>query len=88
MRTIQGVPQPDGGGVIPESPDAPVTPQGNSKAIIIVDANGSAVLIPTTAPSGETLGREAAIEMFKATGKHLGKFRSEKEAAAHLQSLR
>lgn len=86
MRAVQDVPQPEGVGVIPEGP---VTPQGNSgpKAVVIIE-NGLATLIPTVAPSGETLSRDAAIEMYKETGKHLGKFRSEKEAMERAASIR
>ncbi len=52
-----------------------------------INEDGVEVLIPTISPSGTVLTDEGAVELYRSTGKHLGKFKSAKEADAYAQTL-
>lgn len=52
-----------------------------------ISEDGVEVLIPTISPSGTVLTDEGAVELYRSTGKHLGKFKSAKEADAFAQTL-
>lgn len=54
---------------------------------ISINEDGVEVLIPTISPSGTVLTDEGAVELYRSTGKHLGKFKSSKEADAYAQTL-
>lgn len=57
------------------------------RSITITDDSGQAILIPTVSPSGVVLSNEAAIQLYKQTGQHLGTFDNEKDAEAYAQAL-
>jgi hypothetical protein len=51
------------------------------------DENGTSVLVPTFAPDGSELDETTAIEQYKKTGKHLGKFDTPANANSHIEKL-
>ena len=54
---------------------------------ISVNIDGEEVLIPTVSERGKILSTKEAIEQYKRTGKHLGKFNSPEEATAYAEKL-
>lgn len=52
-----------------------------------VNLDGLEVLLPTVSDSGKILTEEEAIQQYKKTGKHLGKFRTVDEANAYAMEL-
>lgn len=54
---------------------------------ISVEFDGEQVLIPTVSDDGKVLSDEEAIEEYKKTGKHLGKFSSEEDATKYSKEL-
>lgn len=52
-----------------------------------IGEDGKEVLIPTVSEDGRVMSNEEAIAQYKKTGKHLGKFSSEKQANAYAQKL-
>lgn len=54
---------------------------------ISIGDGGKEVLIPTVSDDGQLLSDEAAIQLYRATGRHLGKFESAKDATAYAESL-
>lgn len=51
------------------------------------DDGGTAVLVPTFAPDGSALDEPAAIEQYKKSGKHFGKFDTPDNARAYAEQL-
>jgi hypothetical protein len=51
------------------------------------DFDGEEVLLPTISPDGKNLSDAEAIDLYRKTGKHLGKFKSIKEANTYAQAL-
>jgi hypothetical protein len=47
------------------------------------DEDGKAVLVPTFAPDGSELDEAAAIEQYKKSGKHFGKFDTPANATSY-----
>lgn len=54
---------------------------------ISVNFDGKEVLIPTVSESGKIMSDEEAIEQYRRTGKHLGKFTTPENATAYAQRL-
>lgn len=54
---------------------------------ISVEFDGEQVLIPTVSDDGKVLSDEEAIEEYKKTGKHLGKFSSSEDATKYSKEL-
>jgi hypothetical protein len=54
---------------------------------ISVGFDGAEFLIPTIGPNGETLSEKEAIDLFKKTGDHLGKFKDAKSATDFAERL-
>lgn len=54
---------------------------------ISVEFDGEQVLIPTVSDDGKVLSDEEAIEAYKKTGKHLGKFSSSEDATKYSKEL-
>jgi hypothetical protein len=54
---------------------------------ISVEFDGEHVLIPTVSDDGKVLSDEEAIEAYKKTGKHLGKFSSSEDATKYSKEL-
>jgi hypothetical protein len=52
-----------------------------------VGFDGVEVLIPTVSPDGRILGEQEAIDLYKKTGQHLGKFKTAAEATAYAKGL-
>ena len=52
-----------------------------------INVDGKEVLIPTVSEDGRVMSNEEAIQQFRSTGKHLGKFNSTQEANAYAQKL-
>lgn len=52
-----------------------------------VNFDGLEVLIPTVSEDGRVMSNEEAIQQFKRTGKHLGKFKTPEEATAYAKQL-
>jgi hypothetical protein len=51
------------------------------------DEDGKQVLVPTVAPDGSALSDEAAVEQYKTTGRHYGKFDTPANAQAYADQL-
>lgn len=51
------------------------------------DQDGLETLIPTVSPDGRILDQEQAISLYRATGQHLGKFKTVQDANQFAQSL-
>jgi hypothetical protein len=51
------------------------------------DEDGKQVLVPTVAPDGSALSDEAAVEQYKTTGKHYGKFDTPANAQAYADQM-
>lgn len=80
-KTKYGMLEP--GNIPPES--RPVTwnndgSYSTTKSIIVVDDKNRAILLPSISPDGKQLSTSDAIDLYKTTGKHLGVFKSEKDA--------
>lgn len=56
-------------------------------AIPFADDDGTSVLVPNFAPDGSALDEPAAIEQYKKSGKHFGKFDTEQNARAYAEQL-
>lgn len=54
---------------------------------ISVNIDGAETLIPTVSDDGTILSDAEAIALYLSTGKHLGRFSSEKAASAYAQKL-
>ena len=54
---------------------------------ISVEFDGVHVLIPTVSDDGKILSNEEAVEAYRKTGKHLGKFSSSEEATEYAKGL-
>lgn len=52
-----------------------------------VNFDGQEVLIPTVSPDGKILSDEDAIQLYRKTGQHLGKFKSVRDADAYAEQL-
>lgn len=52
-----------------------------------VNMDGLEVLLPTLSPDGKQLSDDEAIELYKSTGQHLGKFKTVDEATAFAKAL-
>lgn len=52
-----------------------------------VNFDGAEVLIPTVSDDGKILSDKQAIEQYKASGKHLGKFKTPEAATAYAEKL-
>lgn len=52
-----------------------------------VNINGQEVLIPQVSDDGRMMSPSEAIQMYKQTGKHLGKFRDPDSSTAYAQRL-
>ena len=52
-----------------------------------VNIDGKEVLLPTVTPDGRHLSQEAALEEFKKTGRHMGKFDSPEAATAFAKQV-
>lgn len=54
---------------------------------ISINFGGPEILIPTVSDDGRIMSNEEAIQMFKKTGKHLGKFDNPTNASAFAEQL-
>lgn len=52
-----------------------------------VNFGGPEVLIPTVSDDGRVMGDEEAIDTFRRTGRHLGKFKTPEAATAYAERL-
>lgn len=52
-----------------------------------INEDGVEILIPTVSPSGAILSDDDAVALYRSSGKHLGKFKSSKEADAYAKTL-
>ena len=64
-------------------------PDGSISTIksISVNFDGKETLIPTISPNGRKLTDEEAIDLYRRTGKHLGKFRDVKSASSYAREI-
>jgi hypothetical protein len=64
-------------------------PDGSISTVRSMSANfdGVEVLIPTVSDDGRALSEREAIDQYRRTGRHLGKFRTPEEATAYAQQL-
>ena len=51
------------------------------------EIDGQEVLLPTITPEGEKISQDEAVDRYKRTGEHLGKFRSSEAADAFAEAL-
>ncbi|NHC63177.1 hypothetical protein [Paenalcaligenes suwonensis] len=54
---------------------------------ISIEEDGVEVLIPTISDEGKALSEDEAIELYRKTGRHLGKFRSQEAATSYAEQL-
>ncbi|MER8380713.1 phage tail tip lysozyme [Mesorhizobium sp. M1399] len=54
---------------------------------ISFEEDGKEILIPTVSPDGKILDNKAAIELYRKTGNHLGKFDNPADATAYAKQL-
>lgn len=52
-----------------------------------VNIDGAEILIPTVSPDGRILADEEAIQLYRDTGKHLGKFQRWQDSDAYAKRL-
>lgn len=54
---------------------------------ISIGEEGTEVLIPTISPEGKALSNREAVDLYRKTKKHLGKFKSISEANSYARDL-
>jgi len=54
---------------------------------ISVGLDGQTVVLPTVSPDGKILSNEQAVELYQATGQHLGKFSDQASADTYAEAL-
>lgn len=69
---------------IVKNPDGTIS---TVKSMSFSDDGKTEILIPMISPSGTTLTQKGAIELYRKTGQHLGKFNSPNAADAYAMHL-
>jgi hypothetical protein len=54
---------------------------------ISVNIDGNETLLPTVSPEGKNLNTQEAVQLYKKTGQHLGKFDNPQNATAYAKKL-